>query len=82
MKLIEIDKCPTGTFFPPCCQVKPQSELLGLFAKETYVLTTRLVPKKFWATLTTLIRSIKYKLIIKLITRMDGKSRDKSIKSN
>ena len=28
------------------------------------------------------IRMTKYDLIIKLITRMDGKSRDKSIKSN
>ena len=34
------------------------------------------------ATFTTLIRSIKYKLIIKLITWMDGKSQDESIKSN
>ena len=46
----------------------------------------RLVPKKIWAnflaTLKTLIRSIKYRLIIKLITQMDGKSRDESIKPN
>ena len=33
-------------------------------------------------TFTTLIRNIKYKLIIKLIMQMDGKSRDGSIMPN
>ena len=36
----------------------------------------------FFATFTTLIRSTKYKLLIKLITRMDKKSRDESIRPN
>ena len=43
-------------------------------------LVGRLVPKIFWVRL--LIRSIKYRLIIKLITWMDGKSRGESIKAN
>ena len=38
--------------------------------------------QKILTSFTTLIRSIKYRLIIKLITWMDGKSRDKSIKTN
>ena len=38
--------------------------------------------KFFLATFITLIRSIKYILFIKLITRMDGKSRGESIKPN
>ena len=47
----------------------------------------RLVPKKnlgkiFFGTFMTLIRSIKHTLVIKLITQMYGKSRDKSIKPN
>ena len=47
----------------------------------------RLVPKKilgkfFFGTFMTLIRSIKLRLIIKLITWMDGKSRNESIKPN
>ena len=37
---------------------------------------------KFFVPFTMLIRSIKYRLIIKLITRMDGKSRGESIKLN
>ena len=44
------------------------------------------LPKKFdqifFATFTTLIRIIKYRLIIKLIIRMNRKSRDESIKPN
>jgi hypothetical protein len=42
---------------------------------------TRL-PKKKLKIFTTLITSIKHKLIIKLITRMDGKSQNESIKPN
>ena len=38
--------------------------------------------QNFLATFATLIRSIKHILIIKLITRMDGNSRDESIKPN
>ena len=37
--------------------------------------------KNFWPFFTILISSIKCRLIIKLITRMDEKSRDESIKS-
>ena len=44
------------------------------------------MPKTIWTNFfgnfTTLIRSIRYRLIIKLITWMDGKSRDESIKVN
>ena len=40
------------------------------------------IRQNFLKTFTTLIRSIKYRLIIKLITWMDRKSRDESIKSN
>ena len=38
--------------------------------------------QKFLTLFTTLIMSIKYKLIIKLITQMDEKSRGESIKPN
>ena len=39
-----------------------------------------IVGKFLLGSCTTLIKNIKYKLIIKLITQMDGKSRDKFIK--
>ena len=46
----------------------------------------RLVGEKFWEffflTFATLIKSIKHKLIIKLITQIDEKSQDESIKPN
>ena len=38
--------------------------------------------QKVFGDFTILIRNIKHRLIIKLITQMDGKSRDESIKSN
>ena len=53
------------------------------FIKIAENLRARLVPgKKNLGSFTTLIRSIKYRLIIKLITWMDGKSRGESIKPN
>jgi len=49
-----------------------------MYLSEIIVLRAHLVPKKilgkiFLGAFTVLIRSIKYKLIIKLITQMDGK---------
>ena len=65
-------------------QVSDAYEQLSMWvSKVTIHFRARLLPKKFWANFfgifTTLIRSIRHRLIIKLITRMDGKSRDESL---
>ena len=61
----------SNTYDPsPCCPPAPTSK-------------ARLVPKFFWkVTVLSKIRRTKYNLIIKLITRIDEKSRDESIKPN
>ena len=66
-------------------QIKSQPPLpsISFFARSCACLVgEKILGENFWKTFTTLIMSIKYILIIKLITLMDEKSRGESIKPN
>ena len=57
---------------------------MNIFQREpkTGAFSSQKILQNFCGTFTTLVRSIKYRLIIKLITRMDAKLRGESIKPN